>query len=192
MYTTSTNPTESHKQQQNKLFISLLNEIIKIHNCITVSNPFYHPWWLYAAFSVILCEMFKCRVRVRSFRWINKGKRCVFIVHDFIYHLNPLGRRENFLFTSSERMKVFKSLVKTHQFVKCTKVYSSRFDGGVLYQNQDCVGKNNIGRNYNINKINDLRDVYQFAKKREKKWFFVYIGKEKLWGAMNEKKKTAW
>jgi hypothetical protein len=30
-------------KQQNKLFISLLNEIIKIHNCITVSNPFCHP-----------------------------------------------------------------------------------------------------------------------------------------------------
>lgn len=39
------------EKQQNKLFISLLNEIIKIHNCITVSNPFCHPWWLYAAFS---------------------------------------------------------------------------------------------------------------------------------------------
>ena len=144
-----------------------------------------------------LCSIFRhlmrCRVRVRSFRWINKGKRCVFIVHDFIYHLNPLGRRENFLFTSSERMKVFKSLVKTHQFVKCTKVYSSRFDGGVLYQNQDCVGKNNIGRNYNINKINDLRDVYQFAKKKREAMIFRVHWQRKIVGSDEwKKKKTAW
>lgn len=131
------------RQRQNKLFISLLNEIIKIHNCITVSNPFCHPWWLYAAFFRHLTT------RVRSFRWINKGKRCVFIVHDFIYHLNPLGRESSegkAKAASYSRREKFKSLVKTHQFVKCTKVKSLSRVGVQRYQNQDCVRKNNIGK----------------------------------------------
>jgi hypothetical protein len=64
---------------------------------------------------------------------------------------------------------------------------------GVQYQNQDCVGKNNIGRNYNINKINDLRDVYQFAKKKRVEMIFsCTLGNRNWWGAMKGKKKTAW
>lgn len=52
------------------------------------------------------------------------------------------------------------------------------------YPNQDCVCKNNIERNYvrNINKINDLRDVYQFAKKKNER---------KSWGR-NKPMKLAW
>lgn len=101
-------------------------------------------------------------------------ERCVFIVHDFIYHLNPLGR---ILLLIWER--TFKYLlVKTQQFVKCTEREAIQISfhslntivwGVVQYWNQDCDEKNNIGRNYNINKINDLRDVYQFAKTKKPK-----------------------
>lgn len=70
---------------------------------------------------------------------------------------------------SHHKSESFKSLVKTHQFVKCTKVRGCR----PPFQNQDCVWKNNIGRNYNINKINDSRDVYQFTKKKKTSRFHV-------------------
>lgn len=53
---------------------------------------------------------------------------------------------------------------------------------GVQERNQDPPRKNNIGKNYNINKINDLRDVYQFAKKEG-----IIAEEGKLWIA-----KEAW
>lgn len=100
--------------QQNKLFISLLNEIIKIHNCITVSNPFCHPVMTLCSISFLLFFPHHPRIHSTanvergSFKWINKGERCVFIVHDFIYHLNTLGKESEDSFSPSSCMRITK------------------------------------------------------------------------------------